>query len=298
MLRQALGVAVDDDTAAPSLGAAAGAVVRQNAPLYAPPPDQDATLAAGADADAFTASPPPGTIRAHFLLTIDSVTGVEHDACFVRFVWSLPLAGVTIDVEGNRRAGLRTVLGSTSQTALASRYLDEDYRYVTRHTINMPVELHCLCEVNAPGTPRLLVEVYSGGDGCGPQTLEGYGLITCAPIPGRRVYSTDLWRPTVTGEEAVRRVFLGGSPSLVDAEETVGLPYGIHARAGRAAEAGVRAAHAASVARGAAPVAHELERRVLQATSVMASSRAGLMTESTGSVQVTLQCIVQVPVVP
>ena len=281
----------------------------------------------------FTPPPAQGTHRVHFFVTLECVLGVEREAVFARCTWLFPPAGVALDTANNRKSGVRELMQFTTQTAFASRHVDENYNHVTRHTLNVPIEMHCVMAEVTPGAPRLVLEVFSGGDGHGHQTLEGYALLTCSPVPGMQNHLlVDMWRPRMSGFEQMKAFFVGGSAALVD-REAAALPYGQIALEAQALDAKVRRdvaerwrleAAAAAVltahvggaggggggggggagvvarmggggggAAAACPSAEDVDYDIAVQTSVATHSRAGLLTTSEGHVQVSVMTIVQ-----
>eukprot|EP00744_Colponema_vietnamica_P022147 GILI01031773.1.p1 GENE.GILI01031773.1~~GILI01031773.1.p1 ORF type:complete len:160 (+),score=41.81 GILI01031773.1:26-505(+) len=135
---------------------------------------------------------------------------------------------------------------------MGSRIRDEDFIMRTMHTFNLPLELHTTLPINSTTPIRLIMSFYSKGSGGDYfQTAEGYAQQTIPMFAGSYNFEVLLWRPKPTAYEYLKSVFIGGSPRLAD-EEDVAIP------------------------------AHVMDG---------CASRAGLQTESTGWVKLTVNII-------
>ena len=218
----------------------------------------------------FTYAPGATMTRVHYFGTVECVNRVESDDLFVIVKFLLPPTGVTLDTETNRKAGVAWSDVVVSQTASPLRGLrDDEVVYETQHVFNLPWEFHCLYNNESPHAARAVIEVWSK-IGERRQQLEGYGLLTLSPVPGTVRHNIGLWRPSMRGSEALKHLFIGGAPSLVDAEDAA-IPY-------KRMQANVHADEAAAKA---------------DPEPVAMNSRAGLVAESTGCVVVSTLCCIQ-----
>lgn len=223
----------------------------------------------------FTAAPARTHSRQHHFVTVNFTDGVEHDNAFVRCHWIVP-PGVLIDEEINQKTGIvhRDVV--SSQIAIASRFINHEYNFVTRHIFNVPTECHIIKDNQDPRAVRLVIEVLGCGETGGHHTLHGYGVVTLTEVCGMRTRTIDLWRPSSHGKEDLKELFIGGSTGLVSMEE-VGIPY--------VRRQGQNAYLLDQLAEGAVDSQEQL--------SFAVNSRAGLITESLGSVDISVMSIMQ-----
>jgi hypothetical protein len=228
--------------------------------------------AAGGNQTPFT--PPPESAldqRVHLFGTVESTTGFESTLLFLRLEYVLPLDGFVMDDDVNRQCGVVHRHELCSQTACAMRMCDENDIYFTQHHFNMPFELHGIVPITTPAAPRLVVSAWAAeGDAC--QSLQGYGFVTLSAIPGRVSQTVHMWKPTMHGRETLRSIFVGGSTSLVHAEDVV-IPY-------RRRLDNLRA------------LVEDNAPSLFQA-SLGGNSRAGLMSESVGTMAVNWMCSTQ-----
>jgi hypothetical protein len=229
--------------------------------------------AVGSDTEPTFTLPPsnPQQHRVHFFGTVEKIRGLDHSYVFLKCEFVLPLAGFQLDSDVNRKCGVSTRHEIVSQTACASRFIDIDEIHMTMHQFNLPFELHGIMDVVTPVTPRMVVSAWSA-DGDGRQSLLGYGLITLSPVPGRRHCTVEMWKPSLHGRETLRSLFVGGSVSLVDAEDAA-VPYKRRMD-------------------NLLAVADEVDVRSQQA-SLATNSRAGLLSESAGTLTINWMCAVQ-----
>ena len=227
------------------------------------------------DADAapkFTLPPSSATRqRLHYFGTVESSLGLEHTVVFLKLEFVLPIKGFEIDADVNRKSGVAHRPELVSQAAVACRFLDTDNVYVTGHHFNMPWELHGIADDPTPVTPRLVVSAWSQ-ESESRQSLLGYGVLTLPPNAGQHTQTIPLWRPTMHGSETLRSYYVGGSVSLVEAEDAA-IPYEQRVSNLRA-------------------LAEEVDMES-QTASLGLNSRAGLMSESGGSIDVTWMCAKQ-----
>ena len=214
------------------------------------------TSAVMANGMVFTPAPQQeGLTRLHVLGHIETTKDVIADSLFVRYQFVLP-DGCREDSEINLHSGLSPSFALepvTSQLTFASLIKDRDYNYKPQHIFNLPFELHVTMPVLSPSPVRLVLAFFSkGSGGTHYQSVAGYSQITIPVHSGHHTVEGLLWRPKPTAYEYLKSVFIGGAPQLADERDDVGIP--------------------AHVMNGI-------------------SSRLGLQTESTGSVQVSMMVI-------
>jgi hypothetical protein len=183
----------------------------------------------------FTAEPPFGLARFHFLGNIKQCIGVAAGSVRIKLTVVLP-DGCRADTDGNAKAGVTHQTDLVSQLAYAA--LINDWKSCApevMHVFNMPFEVHCVQSPVTAAPVRLaatLVSLGPGGDSV--ESTVGYGCITLCNLPGSHKLEIPLWRPKPTGREFLKSIFVGGSPSLVEISDIIHQPMqaGVGAKTG------------------------------------------------------------------
>lgn len=128
----------------------------------------------------------------------------------------------------------------TTQLAFAGRVVRDDFYLDVDHVFNFPFEISYFDTVVPRSPLRLSITAFTEGAGAdGLQTPVGYCSLTL-PVAsaGRHRVEAPLWVPHKTGKELVKAVLTGGGPALVDSRQS-GPPLLPHQRTGIAVKEGM-----------------------------------------------------------